>query len=84
MKNSTPEIWHIGLRHLNYKAIQKLVSITISMKLKSFILLEICRNYMFGRYQQEPSYKSPNWQVIKFLKFVHSDLGEPLFATRLR
>lgn len=84
MKNFIPKIWHAQLNHLNYEVMQKLVSVTLGIKLKDPILLEICRISMVGRQQHQLSQKLSSWQATKFLEFVYSDLERPLSAIWLR
>ncbi len=84
VKNPTLEIWHAQLDHLSYGAIQILIYVASGIELKGPIPSEICGGCMVGRQRRKPSHESPSRQATEVLEFVHSDLGGPLPATRLR
>lgn len=81
VKNPTLKIWHTYLDYLSYKVIQKLAFVALDITLNGLIPTKICRDCMVDQQQCQSSQESSSWQASEFLKFVHSDLGEPLLAT---
>jgi hypothetical protein len=70
---STIEIWHAYLRHLDYDNLIKLENQTIEIILNESKSNQICEFCMIDR--QKRNVNKTSWiRVIKFLKIVHSDL----------